>query len=111
MVARTRGWRRDQQEIKLKLRMNYLRSGQTWYHGYKDVNGVRHQTPNLNDFIGSFYHFKYKTISTIYSDHKCKFSRCKGRGTYYISRKNKNTEEFERQYFKNLLIEHGLKHL
>jgi hypothetical protein len=107
---RDRAWRRhikDTITIRRLKRLSHQHG--SWWH-FDDVNDIPHRYPILKDYIGTSYHFMYKTYVTNKGDtnYKQKYSpnKCKHRYRYKGGERTRETSKLE---FLRILKEYGIK--
>jgi hypothetical protein len=106
---RTRCWRRYQEELKVKQRLQMRRRVYSYWR-FTDVNN--NNLPNLMwiDLIGSQFHFLFKNNTCSTSRYNYKYgSKGKKRYRDYSSKK---TRIWQKKYYKSMLKkDYGITHL
>lgn len=110
-MCRDRAWRRHMEEkIVIRRITNKLHLGRWYWRGFEDVNDIRHINPLLSDYIGTVYHFMFKTYTTKKADtkYKTKYSPNKCKHPYRY-KGGVNTREESKLEFLKILKENGIK--
>jgi len=110
-MDRDRAWRRwIEEKVVIRRLINKVNTNK-FYHWstMSDANGIHHQHPKIQDWIGSEYNFRFKTNTTKFkSNYKTKYSPNKCKMYFRYKGNGKTREEIKVEFFK-ILKHHGIK--
>ena len=108
---RDRAWRRyiEQKIVERRLSM-LIHTSSSWWRFY-NLNGSHTNQPVITDFLGQKENYNFKTFTTDRwtSKHKVKYSPNSSKSYWRDEGKYKQTREFNKKCFLQILKENGLK--